>query len=93
MWLKSGVFGEGVYITYPLAPDVVMYCYPDESVWRDARISRFDCRISPVDFNDDLVWNDNSAQVFMASRFVVSNRAAFDMEREFAKTIGADPWP
>ncbi len=92
MWLKRGILSEGTYVVYPLAPDVVMYCYPDEGVWRNARISRFDCHISPVTFTDELVQSENSAQVFMASRFVISNRAAFDLEREFARTIGTDPY-
>lgn len=90
MWIRAGVLSEGTYIVYPLAPDVVMYCYPDEGPWRDARISRFDCRISPVSFTDKMVQDENTGQVFMASRFVFSNRPAFDQERDFAKTIGAD---
>ncbi len=92
MWVKAGVLSEGTYIVYPLAPDVVMYCYPDEGIWRDAKISRFDCRISPVTFTDQMVQGENSGQVFMASRFVFSNKAAFDLEREFAKTIGTDTY-
>jgi hypothetical protein len=90
MWLKAGVFGEGTYVVYPLAPDVVMYCFPDEGVWRNARLSQRDCCISTITFTDELVESENSAQVFMASRFVISNRATFDREREFAKTIGTD---
>jgi len=90
MWLKGNVLSEGTYIVYPLAPDVVMYCYPDEAAWHDTSISRFDCCISPVTFTDELVRNENTAQVFMASRFIISNRASFDLERSFAKTIGTD---
>lgn len=89
-WLKAGVISEGTYITYPLAPDVVMYCYPNEGVWLDAQISRFDCQISPIKFNDGMVESDNTAQVFMASRFVISSTNSFTMERGFAKTIGTD---
>ena len=32
---------------------MVMYCYPDEGAWREARISRFDCTISPVTTTTD----------------------------------------
>ncbi len=39
-WLKAGVLAGGTYVVYPLAPDVVMYCYPDEGRWRAAKISR-----------------------------------------------------
>jgi hypothetical protein len=88
MVLKAGMLSDGTYVVYPLAPDVVMYCFPDEGVWRDRQVSRLDCHISPVTFTDELVQSENSAQVFMASRFVISNRASFDLEREFAKTIG-----
>ncbi len=90
MWLKAGVLHEGTYVVYPLAPDVIMYCYPDEGVWHDAKVSRFDRQISPVTLTDNMVQNENTSQVFMASRFVISNRAAFNMEHEFAKSIGTD---
>lgn len=84
--------GGGSYVVYPLAPDVVMYCYPDEDPWREKRIARFDCRISPVTFTDELVESENMAHVFMASRFILSNRPIFDDEREFAKTVGTDAY-
>lgn len=44
----------------------------------------------PVVLNEEMVLSENTAQVFMASRFIIAKRAAFDMEREFAKTIGTD---
>jgi hypothetical protein len=90
MWLKAGIEKEGTYIVYPLAPDAVMYCYPDDGPWKDARISRFDCRISPVTLTDAMAHNENSAQVFMASRFVISNISDFSRGRGFAKSIGTD---
>jgi hypothetical protein len=37
-----------------------------------------------------MVESENSGQVFMASRFVISPRNNFDRERAFAKTIGTD---
>lgn len=41
-------------------------------------------------FTDGMVESENTAQVFMASRFVISNRPSFDRERDFSKTIGTD---
>lgn len=90
MWLKAAIEKEGTYIVYRLAPDAVMYCYPDDGPWKDARISLFDCRISPVTLTDAMVHNENSAQVFMASRFLISNVSDFSRERDFAKSIGTD---
>lgn len=92
MWLKAAIQTVGTYIVYPLAPDAVMYCYPNEGRWRNARVSRFDCCISPVTFTVAMVQDENTAQVFMASRFVISNVAAFDHQRKFAKTIGTDTY-
>jgi Protein of unknown function (DUF4238) len=88
MWLKIGMFNDGTYSVFPLAPDIVMYCHPKEPPWE--KLGRFDCCLSPVTFTDELVVSDNLAQVFMASRFVISSRDGFDTEREFAKTIGTD---
>ncbi len=39
-----------------------------------------------------MVQDENTAQVFVASRFVISNRAAFEAERNFARTIGTDTY-
>lgn len=88
MWLKVGVYEAGTYSVFPLAPDVVMYCHPPEGPWE--KLGVFDCCLSPVSFTDEMVESENGAQVFMASRFVISSRNEFDREREFAKTIGTD---
>jgi hypothetical protein len=37
-----------------------------------------------------MVRSENSGQVFMASRFLFSNRGEFEEERAFAKTIGTN---
>jgi hypothetical protein len=37
-----------------------------------------------------MIESENTGQVFMASRFVISVRGGFDREREFAKTIGTN---
>jgi Protein of unknown function (DUF4238) len=88
MWLKVGMYSDGTYSVFPMAPDIVMYCHPKEPPWE--KIGRFDCCVSPVTFTDEMVVSENLAQVFMASRFVISSRDGFDQEREFAKTIGTD---
>jgi hypothetical protein len=86
MWLKAGLYTSGTYSVFPLAPDVAMYCYPEEPPWEEA--TRFNGCISPFIFTEEMVENENTGQVFMASRFVISSRNSFDREREFAKTIG-----
>jgi hypothetical protein len=88
MWLKAGMYNDGTYSVFPLAPDIVMYCHPKEASWQN--LGPFDCRLSPVTFTDEMVESENSGQVFMASRFVISSSGTFDQEREFAKRIGTD---
>lgn len=88
MWLKVGMYSEGTYSVFPLAPDIVMYCHPKEPPWE--KLGRFDCCLSPVTFTEEMVESENSGQVFMASRFVISSREGFEREREFAKSIGTD---
>lgn len=88
MWLKVGMYSDGTYSVFPMAPDIVMYCHPKEPPWE--KLDRFDCCLSPVSFTEEMVRSENGAQVFMASRFVISSRNQFDEEREFAKTIGTD---
>lgn len=86
IWVKVGVYSDGTYSVFPMAPDIVMYCHPKESPWE--KLSSFDCRLSPATFTEEMVESENGGQVFMASRFVISPRDDFDREREFAKSIG-----
>lgn len=86
MWLKVGMFNGGTYLVFPMAPDIVMYCYPKEPPWES--LGRLDCCLSPVTFTEGMVESENTGQVFMASRFIISSRDGFDLERDFAKTIG-----
>jgi Protein of unknown function (DUF4238) len=88
MWLKVGLYTAGTSAVFPLAPEVVMYCYPNGPPWQ--KIAQFDRCLSPVVFTDEMVESENSGQVFMASRFVISRRNNFDYERAFTKTIGTD---
>ena len=88
MWLKAGVLSKGTCAVFPWAPDIVMYCHPKESGFE--KVAKFDRCLSPVKFSDEMVRSENSGQVFMASRFVISSRKEFEHEREFAQTIGTD---
>ena len=89
MWLKVAIYSAGTYSVFPLTPDLVMYCYPAEAPWE--KLSRFDLCLSPVLFTDEMVQSENTGQVFMASRFIISSRSNFDRERKFAKTRAALP--
>lgn len=88
MWLKAAVFSPGTYVVHPLAPDIVMYCYPREEPWSKA--ASLDSTVSPFTFTTEMVESENTGQVFMASRFVISNSNDFAAERAFAQTIGTD---
>ena len=88
MWIKVGIWSAGTYSVFPLAPDIVMYCHPAEPPWE--KLGRFDCCLSPVSLTEEMVESENTAQVFMASRFVISSRNDFDLARQFSKTIGTD---
>jgi hypothetical protein len=89
MWVKIGFVSRGTYAVYPLAPDVVMFCH-ERKYWK--RIKELNDCLSPVLLDDKMVQSENSGQVFMASRFVISPRDDFLSAREFAKTIGTDTY-
>lgn len=88
MWLKIGMFGAGTYLVYPLAPDIVMYCYPPEEPW--LKLASLDASVSPIAFTSEIIESENSAQAFMASRFILSGNGDFAVVRAFAATIGTD---
>jgi len=71
-WLKSLVLVPGAYVVFAMSPSVILYCHPRVGKFRKLRIFT-DC-VSPVVLNDRMVESENSGQVFMASRFVLSNR-------------------
>jgi hypothetical protein len=87
-WVKAGMFSNGTYIVYPLAPDIVLYCYPAEDPW--LKVASLDATVSPVIITRDLAASENSGQVFMASKFVLSRDNEFADARLFAATIGTD---
>jgi hypothetical protein len=88
MWLKAGFLGK-TYTVYPLAPDIMMYCHGGEHY--DA-LKRFDLSLSPVELDAEMIESENSGQVFMAGRFLVSPVNDFRHAREFAATIGTDKY-
>lgn len=83
-WLRVGILDEGTYAVFPIAPDLVLYCYPEQQ-WPSMKV--FDGRVSPVEFSEEMVESENGGQVFMATRFVISPRSDFSVERAFALTI------
>jgi len=88
MWLKAG-FIDTAYVVYPLSPDVVMYCHGREH-W--SRIERLDRCLSPVELTTEMIESENSGQVFMARRFLLSPINDFVHARDFAATIGTDKY-
>lgn len=87
-WLRSLVLVPGAYVVFAISPRVVLYCHPRVGPFR--KLAKFADCLSPVSMNDEMVESENSGQAFMASRFILSNRADFDAERAFARTIGTD---
>jgi hypothetical protein len=87
-WLRAGILSHGTSLVYPLSPQKMLYCHPPRGKFRALR--KFANAASPVVLTDEMVDSENCGQVFMASRFLISNRAQFDIERAFAKTIGKD---
>lgn len=87
-WLRSLVLVPDAYVVFALSPRVMLYCHPRVGPFR--ALGKFNNRLSPVVMDDGMVESENSGQVFMASRFVLSNRVSFDVERGFALTIGTD---
>ena len=66
---------------------MVLYCY-EKSYWK--KIEKFDCTLSPVKFSAEMVEHENSGQIFMASRFVISPTNNFEFARDFLDSIGTD---
>jgi hypothetical protein len=87
-WLRSLVLVPGAYLVFAISPRVVLYCHPRVGPFR--KLGKFADSLSPVVLNDGMVESENSGQVFMASRFVLSNRPKFEAERAFRPTIGTD---
>jgi hypothetical protein len=90
MWVRGALFSEGTYMAYPLAPDVIMFAYPDGGEWQGGGVSKFNNTVSPVVLTSEMALSENTAHVFMASRHVVSTVQDFAWAREFAATIGTD---
>jgi hypothetical protein len=86
MWLRVGLAGS--YIVFPLAHDIILYCYPKQPPWE--KLTKFDMCLTPVELTYEMIESENSGQVFMASRFVISKSNDFTSARNFAKSIGTD---
>jgi hypothetical protein len=87
-WVKGvDPLTDGRYIVLPLSPDVVMYC-KEKSSWEALR--RFDCAISPVILDAEMVEHENAGQAFAATRFLFSNQPDFSAVRDFIPSIGTD---
>ncbi|MCK8784888.1 DUF4238 domain-containing protein [Roseomonas sp. NAR14] len=89
-WLRVNFLSHGTYLVFPMSPRVILYSYPKKDNPRE--LGRFANRVSPVVFTDEMAQSENSGQVFMASRFLISKQHQFDAERIFAKTIGTDTY-
>lgn len=87
-WMRSLVLVPGAYLVFAMSPSVVLYCYPRVKPFH--KLGKFANCLSPVVLDDKMVASENSGQVFMASRFVLSNRPDFEAERAFLPTIGTD---
>ena len=85
-WLKAGILHEGNYIVYPLSSDIVLYCKDRCAHW--APLAKFHDCLSPVGFTREMIDHENSGQVFMSSRFVLSPNNDFDAARAFARRVG-----
>ena len=83
MWLKAAVLSPDTYVIFPLAPDIVMYCYQRKGQYKTLR--KFNNQLSPVKFTKELVNSDNGGQIFMSGRFVISPVDDFAYAREFLK--------
>lgn len=92
MWVRGALFPAGTYLAYPLAPDVIMFAYPDEGEWQGSGVRRLNNTVSPVEVTSEMALSENTAHVFMASRHIVSTVQDFAWAREFAATIGTDAY-
>ena len=90
-WLRVALDSVGTYTVYPLAPDVLMYSFPDDPIYKN--LKKFDGARSPKAFTEEEVKFENAGQAFMASRFVLSPRNDFEDVRAFRATIGTRPCP
>lgn len=81
-WVRIGVGAPDTYATFPLSPTVMMSAFPQDSPF-DA-LTPFADRRSPVAVSAGMVESDNTGQVFMATRFLVSPRDDFGAAQAWA---------
>ena len=88
IWLKGpGIFSSGSYVVFPLTPKYVLYCHEPEH-W--SALKEMDSALSPVELTDEMVLHENSGQVFMATRHLISRHNEFSWADEFVESIGTD---
>ncbi len=80
-WLLAPrIFEAGVQIILPLTPTLILYC-KEPKHWE--AVSRFDSMLSPVTFTDYMVHHENSGQIGMSTRFIISSSTAFSIINEY----------
>lgn len=90
MWLKaSGAMSPGNYVVFPLTPEYVLCCY-ERQHW--SSIEKLDSALSPVELTDEMVQHENSGQVFMATRHLISRTSQFSWADEFVESIGTEKY-
>jgi len=83
-WIQGPkVFERGMYLVFPLSPIWMLYCHATEDKYEP--LKKFDGRISPVKFDEDMVNHENSGQVGMSNRFVFSVSSDFTFAKEFCE--------
>ncbi|MCR9228837.1 MAG: DUF4238 domain-containing protein [Flavobacteriaceae bacterium] len=78
--LGPGIFDDGMYVVFPLAPSLILYC-KDPEYWK--KLKPFENSISPVKFTEDMVRHENSGQIGMSYRFVYANNSDFSFAKDF----------
>lgn len=88
MWLKApGVMSTGTYAVFPLTPNYILYCHEREH-W--SNLEELDTALSPIELTDEMVQHENSGQIFMATRHLISRFNEFSWADDFVESIGTD---
>lgn len=89
IWVKIDIIADGNYAVYPLASDIIMFCY-DRQYWD--KLGRFDSCLSPVTLTCEMIDIENTGQVFMAKQFLVCSKNDFQSAKMFSETIGTNKY-
>lgn len=89
MWLKGpGIFDPGTYAVYPINSEYILYCHGYD---RYPTFEKLDSCLSPVTLTEQMVEIENCAQVFMATRHIVSPLNNFSSAEEFWNNVKGLP--